>query len=261
MGVMDMEDEKGGDAKLIALVACEPRTLSIIDIHDVPMHVKSEIQVCIYTYSYIVCVGGGGKGGGGGYRQRHARTHYIYESRACMNSDKSLAVYRNLSPSIVVTSHLTPVGIICRARGWVVSAAGKHWQPFRASLYLNFFLVDPWDTILYYLRQQGSGKPAALSRQKKSNRHVQLATTNHTTVTIKGMHILEHKSIVSKRHVTTLHLYLGMGTVPVPLACLRHMGLVHTLIWLRSLSPQDCPPGCPHTRLHVGSWKYWRACF
>jgi inorganic pyrophosphatase len=44
---MDMEDEKGGDAKLIAVVASEPRTLSIIDIHDVPMHVKSEIQVCI----------------------------------------------------------------------------------------------------------------------------------------------------------------------------------------------------------------------
>ena len=56
---MDMEDEKGGDAKLIAVVASEPRTLSIIDIHDVPMHVKSEIQVCclcvVYVYTYSIC--------------------------------------------------------------------------------------------------------------------------------------------------------------------------------------------------------------
>lgn len=37
---MDMEDEKGGDAKLIAVVANEPRTYSITDIQHVPSHVR-----------------------------------------------------------------------------------------------------------------------------------------------------------------------------------------------------------------------------
>ena len=50
---MDMEDEKGGDAKLIAVVASEPRTLSIIDIHDVPLHVKSEIQQFFELYKSL----------------------------------------------------------------------------------------------------------------------------------------------------------------------------------------------------------------
>ena len=37
----------------------------------------------------------------------------------------------------------------------------------------------------------------------------------------------------------TLHPtpYTLHPTVPMPLACLRHWGLVHTLTWLRSLSP------------------------
>ena len=43
VGVMDMEDEKGGDAKLIAVVASEPRTLSITDIDQVPLfHMSGE---------------------------------------------------------------------------------------------------------------------------------------------------------------------------------------------------------------------------
>uniref|UniRef100_A0A7S4U9W6 inorganic diphosphatase n=1 Tax=Guillardia theta TaxID=55529 RepID=A0A7S4U9W6_GUITH len=53
VGVMDMEDEKGGDAKLIAVVASEPRTLSIMDIDHVPIHVKSEIQQFFELYKSL----------------------------------------------------------------------------------------------------------------------------------------------------------------------------------------------------------------
>jgi hypothetical protein len=44
VGVMDMEDEKGGDAKLIAVVASEPRTTGISDIENVPAHVKVHLS-------------------------------------------------------------------------------------------------------------------------------------------------------------------------------------------------------------------------
>jgi hypothetical protein len=50
---MDMEDEKGGDAKLIAVVAKEPRTLSMTDIDHVPQHVKAEIQQFFELYKSL----------------------------------------------------------------------------------------------------------------------------------------------------------------------------------------------------------------
>lgn len=53
VGVMDMEDEKGGDAKLIAVVASEPRTMGITDIHNVPAHVKAEIQQFFELYKSL----------------------------------------------------------------------------------------------------------------------------------------------------------------------------------------------------------------
>jgi inorganic pyrophosphatase len=53
VGVMDMEDEKGGDAKLIAVVATEPRTLSITDIDHVPSHIKAEIQQFFELYKAL----------------------------------------------------------------------------------------------------------------------------------------------------------------------------------------------------------------
>ncbi len=53
VGVMDMEDEKGGDAKLIAVVATEPRTLSITDIEHVPSHIKAEIQQFFELYKAL----------------------------------------------------------------------------------------------------------------------------------------------------------------------------------------------------------------
>jgi inorganic pyrophosphatase len=53
IGVMDMEDEKGGDAKLIAVVATEPRTHSMLDIGDVPAHVKAEIQQFFELYKSL----------------------------------------------------------------------------------------------------------------------------------------------------------------------------------------------------------------
>ncbi len=48
-----MEDEKGGDAKLIAVVATEPRTLSITDIEHVPSHIKAEIQQFFELYKAL----------------------------------------------------------------------------------------------------------------------------------------------------------------------------------------------------------------
>jgi inorganic pyrophosphatase len=53
VGVMDMEDEKGGDAKLIAVVASEPRSLSVQDIKDVPAHVKAEVQQFFELYKSL----------------------------------------------------------------------------------------------------------------------------------------------------------------------------------------------------------------
>ncbi|KAJ1484905.1 inorganic pyrophosphatase [Baffinella frigidus] len=59
VGVMDMEDEKGGDAKLIAVVASEPRSSGVMDIKDVPMHIKAEIQQFFELYKSLESVRGG----------------------------------------------------------------------------------------------------------------------------------------------------------------------------------------------------------
>jgi len=53
VGVMDMEDEKGGDAKLIAVVHNEPRSSSVRDIQHVPQHVKAEIQQFFELYKKL----------------------------------------------------------------------------------------------------------------------------------------------------------------------------------------------------------------
>ncbi|GEM87677.1 inorganic diphosphatase [Meiothermus granaticius] len=44
LGMMDMQDEKGDDAKIIGVVAEDPRFDHLQDISDVPQAIKNEIQ-------------------------------------------------------------------------------------------------------------------------------------------------------------------------------------------------------------------------
>eukprot|EP00742_Colponemidia_sp_Colp-10_P004059 GILJ01004330.1.p1 GENE.GILJ01004330.1~~GILJ01004330.1.p1 ORF type:complete len:647 (+),score=118.97 GILJ01004330.1:2203-4143(+) len=53
IGVLDMEDEKGQDAKVLGVVHTDPRSLEIRDIEDVDSHVKAEIQHFFETYKSL----------------------------------------------------------------------------------------------------------------------------------------------------------------------------------------------------------------
>lgn len=53
IGVMDMEDEKGQDAKLLGVVHADPRWLEIIDLDDVALHIQTEIRNFFETYKSL----------------------------------------------------------------------------------------------------------------------------------------------------------------------------------------------------------------
>ncbi len=53
IGVCDMEDEKGGDAKILGVVAEDPRFDHIHDLSDVTEPVKKEIQNFFETYKAL----------------------------------------------------------------------------------------------------------------------------------------------------------------------------------------------------------------
>lgn len=53
VGMVDMEDEKGGDAKIIGVVAEDPRWDHILDLNDVPTAFKQEIQNFFETYKAL----------------------------------------------------------------------------------------------------------------------------------------------------------------------------------------------------------------
>ena len=53
IGVLDMADEKGQDAKLLAVVHADPRFDEITDLTDIQEHVKIEIQHFFETYKSL----------------------------------------------------------------------------------------------------------------------------------------------------------------------------------------------------------------
>eukprot|EP00667_Euglena_gracilis_P001590 EG_transcript_1590 len=53
IGVLDMADEKGADAKLLAVVHQDPRFLEVNDLTDIGEHVKVEIQHFFETYKSL----------------------------------------------------------------------------------------------------------------------------------------------------------------------------------------------------------------
>ncbi|GIW30499.1 inorganic diphosphatase [Meiothermus taiwanensis] len=53
VGMVDMQDEKGGDAKIIGVVAEDPRWDHIQDLSDVPTAYKQEIQNFFETYKAL----------------------------------------------------------------------------------------------------------------------------------------------------------------------------------------------------------------
>ena len=53
IGVLDMADEKGEDAKLLAVVDADPRFDEISDLSDIQEHVKIEIQHFFETYKSL----------------------------------------------------------------------------------------------------------------------------------------------------------------------------------------------------------------
>lgn len=50
VGLIEMQDEKGGDSKVLAVIAEDPRFDSILDLNDVPGAHKDEIQHFFETY-------------------------------------------------------------------------------------------------------------------------------------------------------------------------------------------------------------------
>lgn len=53
IGMVDMQDEKGGDAKILSVVAEDPRWDHIQDLSDVPAATKAEIQNFFETYKAL----------------------------------------------------------------------------------------------------------------------------------------------------------------------------------------------------------------
>jgi len=53
VGMVDMQDEKGGDAKIIGVVAEDPRWDHIKDLADIPQSIKNEIQNFFETYKAL----------------------------------------------------------------------------------------------------------------------------------------------------------------------------------------------------------------
>lgn len=53
IGMVDMQDEKGGDAKILGVVAEDPRFDHIQDLADVPAPTKAEIQNFFETYKAL----------------------------------------------------------------------------------------------------------------------------------------------------------------------------------------------------------------
>ncbi|MBO0223004.1 inorganic diphosphatase, partial [Vibrio parahaemolyticus] len=53
IGMVDMQDEKGGDAKILGVIAEDPRWDHIQDLSDVPAATKAEIQNFFETYKAL----------------------------------------------------------------------------------------------------------------------------------------------------------------------------------------------------------------
>lgn len=53
VGMVDMQDEKGGDAKIIGVIAEDPRWDHIKDLADIPQATKNEIQNFFETYKAL----------------------------------------------------------------------------------------------------------------------------------------------------------------------------------------------------------------
>lgn len=53
LGMVDMQDEKGGDAKILGVVAEDPRFDHLQDLSDVPQAFKNEIQNFFETYKAL----------------------------------------------------------------------------------------------------------------------------------------------------------------------------------------------------------------
>jgi inorganic pyrophosphatase len=77
VGVFDMTDDKGFDAKVITVADADPRWAAVGDLHDLPPHVLSEVQHFFSVYKDLeqkmVTVGG--------FRDRAAALEQIAEDR------------------------------------------------------------------------------------------------------------------------------------------------------------------------------------